>query len=128
MQMRYLSDLTNEQWESIKDFFPVGNKSKWDKRELVNAVLYVVKSGCQWRMLPNDFPPYQTVYAFFSRAKKRGLWNRALGALVVQTRVISGRNANPSYALIDSQSVKTVYASDERGFDGGKKRKDENAI
>jgi putative transposase len=126
--MRYLSDLTDEQWENIKDFFPVGNKSKWDKRELVNAVLYVVKSGCQWRMLPNDFPPYQTVYAFFSRARKRGVWHMALGALVVQTRVISGRNANPSYALIDPQSVKTVYASDERGFDGGKNRKDENVI
>ncbi len=126
--MRYMSDLTDAQWENIKDFFPVGNKSKWDKRELVNAVLYVVKSGCQWRMLPNNFPPYQTVYAFFSRARKRGVWSRVLEELVVQTRVISGRNANPSYALIDSQSVKTVYASDERGFDGGKKRKDENAI
>ena len=126
--MRYMSDLTDAQWENIKDFFPVGNKSKWDKRELVNAVLYVVKSGCQWRMLPNNFPPYQTVYTFFSRARKRGVWSRVLEELVVQTRVISGRNANPSYALIDSQSVKTVYASDERGFDGGKKLKEENAI
>jgi putative transposase len=112
----------------MKDFFPSGNKSKWDKRELVNAVLYVVKSGCQWRMLPKDFPPYQTVYTFFRRSKQKGVWHKALRSLVERRRVLSGRNANPSYAIIDSQSVKTVSASDERGFDGGKKQKDENAI
>jgi putative transposase len=126
--MRYLSDLTDSQWEMICGFFPVGNKSKWDKRELVNAVLYVVKSGCQWRMLPKEFPPYQTVYAFFRRAKLNGTWHKALRSLVGTTRVINGRSMNPSYALIDSQSVKTVYASDERGYDGGKKRKAASVI
>ncbi len=124
--MRYTSDLTDGQWEIIKEFFTVGNKSKYDKRELVNGVLYIVKTGCQWRNLPKEFPHWKTVYTFFRRAKLSGLWERILKQLVKQTRINAGRNENPSYGLIDSQSVKTVYASEKRGFDGGKKRKDEN--
>jgi len=71
--MRYTSDLTDPQREMIKEFFPVGNKSKYEKRELVNAVMYLVDNGCKWRNLPKDFPNWKTVYAFFSRANQKGV-------------------------------------------------------
>ena len=68
--MRYTSDLTDAQWEQIKDYFPAGNKSKYEKRKLVNAVLYLVKTGCQWRNLPKDFPNWKAVSMFYYRAQK----------------------------------------------------------
>lgn len=116
----YPSDLTNEQWEKIAEYFPSGNKSKHHKRNLVEAVMYVVKTGCQWRALPHDYPPYSTVYNFYSRAKKKGIWEKVMQFLVKETHMKAGRDAEPSYALIDSQSVKTAYRSDKKGYDGGK--------
>ena len=92
----------------------------------MDAVLYFVESGCQWRNLPHDFPPYSTVHSFYRRARISGLWERILQHLVVKTRENAGRAAAPTYAIIDSQSVKTVAASEERGIDGGKKRKGGN--
>ena len=126
--MRYTSDLTDSQWEMIKDFFPVGNKSKYEKRELVNAVLYLVKTGCQWRNLPSDFPKWKAVSMFYYRAQKKGTGEEIQRMLVKKTRIEKGKNENPTYALIDSQSAKTTSASDERGYDGGKKRKEERDI
>jgi len=93
--MRYTNDLTDNQWELIKDFFPTGKKSKYEKRELVNAVLYLVKTGCQWRNLPKDFPHWKTVYSFFTRAKQSGTLENVMSFLVKETRVKSGRNENP---------------------------------
>ena len=93
---------------------------------MTNAVLYLVDSGCKWRQLPHDFPPYSTVHSFYRRARISGLWDKILEHLVKKTRTNAGREENPSYALVDSQSVKTVAASEERGIDGGKKRKAEN--
>ncbi len=110
----------------IKNYFPVGNKSKYDKREMVNAVLYLVKTGCQWRNLPKDFPNWKAVSMFYYRTQKKGVWDEILKMLVKKTRKANGRNENPTYALIDSQSVKTTSASEKRGYDGGKKRKDES--
>ena len=117
----YPTDLTDRQWETIKPLLSHLRTYKWSKRELINAVLYLVKTGCQWRNLPHDFPPWKTVYSFFRRAELTGLWDKILTHLVEFTRINAGRNASPSYAIIDSQSVKTTFASDERGIDGGKK-------
>lgn len=121
--MRYTSDLTDAQWEIIKDYFPVGNKSKYEKREMVNAVLYLVKTGCQWRNLPKDFPNWKTVSMFYYRAQKKGVWDEVLKMLVSKTRKANGRKENQTYALIDSQSVKTTSASEKRDYDGGKNEK-----
>ena len=119
----YPSDLTDAQWEIIAGYFPMGNRGKTYKRALVEAVLYLVDNGCKWRALPHDFPNWSTVKSFFYRAVENGTWEKVMQSLVKETRRRAGRSENPSYGLIDSQSVKTVYASDERGFDGGKKRK-----
>ncbi len=119
----YPSDVSDAQWQEIRLLFIGTRQCKWDKRELLNAVFYVVKTGCQWRQLPHDFPPYQTVYSFYRRTLKSGLWDKILQYLVTKTRERAGRTAQPSYGLIDSQSVKTVADSEERGIDGGKKRK-----
>jgi len=129
----YPTDLTDEQWAAIEPCYKrivgnYGNMSKWPKRELTNAVLYLDKTGCQWKMLPNDFPPYSTVHSFYRRARLSGLWGIITAELVKQTRLRAGRHESPTYGLIDSQSVKTTYASEERGIDGGKKRKGENGI
>lgn len=123
----YPSDLTDTQWEQIAEFFPQGPNSTHHKRLLVNAVLYLVNNGCKWRALPHDFPPYSTVHSFYRRARMSGLWEKVLGAIVQKARLAAGRNATPSYGIVDSQSIKTIYASEERGIDGGKKRKGENA-
>ena len=117
----YPSDVTDTEWEIISDFFVVGNKSGYHKRSLVNAVFYIDKTGCQWRYLPKDYPPYGAVWSFYRRAKESGLWERIMDALVKKTREKANRNANPSYGIIDSQSAKTVAASDDRVIDGGKK-------
>ena len=126
MRKSYPTDLTDAQWKEIEPLYTGMRNRKWSKRELTNAVLYVTKTGCQWRNLPHDFPPYQTVYSFFSRGQKSGLWEKILVHLVEKIRLDAGRSANPSYALIDSQSAKTVAGSKERGIDGGKKQKEEN--
>ena len=122
----YPSDLTDEQWEEIAPLYAGMRKNTWSKRELTDAVLYLVNSGCKWRQLPHDFPPYSTVHSFYRRARINGLWDKILEHLVKKTRTNAGRKESPSYAIIDSQSVKTVAASEERGIDGGKKRKAES--
>jgi len=122
--MGYSTDLTDTQWSLIEPIFK-SNKGQHlvehSKRDLINAVLYLVKTGCQWRLLPNDFPPHNTVWSFYRRAVKSGKWEKAMDAMVVKTRVDAGRKPTPTYGLIDSQSAKTTSASDDRGFDGGKK-------
>jgi putative transposase len=124
----YPSDLSDDQWEKIATYFPMGNKGEIHKRSLVEAVLYLVDNGCKWRALPHDYPNWSTVKSFYYRAVENGTWEKAMQYVVSETRKRAGRNESPSYGLIDSQSVKTVYASDERGIDGGKKRKDESGI
>jgi putative transposase len=117
----YPSDLTDREWQIVEPLLPVGNKSKWHKRSQINAVLYFAKTGCQWRLLPHEYPPHDTVWSFYRRARESGLWDKILTALVRKTREAAGRNPSPTYGIVDSQSAKTVAASEERGIDGGKK-------
>ena len=117
----YPSDLTEKEWENISGYFPNGNKSYIHKRSMVEAVLYLVDNGCKWRALPHDYPKWSTVKTFYYRAVASGLWEKIMDALVKKTRKKAGRKVKPSYGVVDSQSVKTVYASEERGIDGGKK-------
>lgn len=121
-QHRYASDQSDSQWAIIKPLFPrAGNRSKWEKRELVDAVLYVVDNSCKWRNLLHEFPPYTTVTNFYYAAIRSGLWESIRAALVERVRTQAGRSAQPSYAIIDSQSVKTTSAAKDRGIDGEKK-------
>ena len=124
MRQKYSTDVTDEQWAIIAPLFKGMRNRKWSKRELLNAVLYLVNNGCKWRNLPHDFPPYSTVHSFYRRARLSGLWDKILQHLVEVTRKKAGKNPNPTYAIIDSQSVDTVYKSEQVGFDGGKKTKD----
>lgn len=124
--MTYPSDLTDDQWELIKSHFDTGNYGKSRKhsqRTLISAVFYVIKTGCQWHFLPRDFPAHKTVYSFYKRAKDKGIWEKMMKDLVKKSRLNIGRDADPSYSLIDSQSVKTTSACEKRGVDGGKKGK-----
>lgn len=120
MRQKYKTDLTDEQWAEIEPLFVGMRTRKWEKRELVNAVFYLVDNGCKWRNLPHDSPPYSTVHSFYRRARLNGLWDRILEHLLKITRKKSGRSESPSYAIIDSQSVKTAYASKQRGYKEGK--------
>lgn len=117
----YSTDLTDKQCSEIESLFADMREYKYSKRELLNAVLYLVDNGCKWRNLPHDFPAWQTVYSFFRRAIKSRLWDRILERMIELTRKKEERNPHPSYAFIDSQSVKTIYASEKTGFDGGKR-------
>jgi len=121
--MSYPSDLKDEQWAKIEGFFDNGNQAVHSKRLLMDAVLYLTKTGCQWRQLPKDFPPWPTVESFFRRAKEKGIWEKILKTLVKQERKRHKRKAGPSYGVVDSQSVKTTGPSTDRGIDGGKKNK-----
>jgi putative transposase len=123
----YDSDLSDEEWRLIAHHFqPKDNRGAaptHPKRTIVNAILYINKTGAQWRMLPKEFPPWQTVYDHYSNWNRRGVWEAALDELNTLHRKKTGRASTPSYGIIDSQSAKTVSFSEQRGIDGGKKIK-----
>ena len=126
MRRKYESDLTNEQWKAIEPRFGeingnYGKNATLKKRKLVNAVLYRTKTGCQWRYLPKNYGKWSSVWSFYRRAKIAGLWEIIEMDLVALSRKQAGREPEPTYGLIDSQSAKTTGASEEVGFDGGKK-------
>jgi len=126
--VRYASDVTDREWALIEPFMPPrsrrGRRRKTDLREVVNAIFYFLQTGCQWRMLPMEFPPRSTVYGYFRRWMRDGRWARLHDALYCACRDLEGREGSPSAAIIDSQSVKTgPNAKDCVGFDAGKKVK-----
>jgi putative transposase len=125
--MGYPSDLSDAEWDLIAlDFQPKtkrGRPRSHEQKSIVDAILYVLKGGIPWRLMPHDLPPWQTVYDHFSRWNKLGVWETALDRINQLARIKVGRSAKPSYGIIDAQSVKTQYASEERGIDGGKKVK-----
>jgi transposase len=123
--LRYASDLTDAEWALIARKMPqrrrLGRPRQVDLREVVQAIFYVLSTGCQWRALPSEFPPYSTIQGYFYAWRDTGRWHRIVRALVRQARRKLGRKPTPTAAVIDSQSASTTQAGGPRGFDAGKR-------
>ena len=122
--MRYPSDLTDEQWNLLRPLLPTRAKTgrpPTDRRTVIDGILYLLRAGCAWRMLPKDFGPWSTVYGVFRGWAKSGLWERVQDKLRTKVRQAEGRQPSPTAAIMDSQTVKLGDQGGVRGYDAGKK-------
>lgn len=123
--LRYASDMTDAEWAQLRRLLPpgcrLGRPRKTDLRRVVEAVLYILSTGCQWRALPLEFPPYSTVQGYFYAWRDSGRWQKIVTILVRRARQKLGHSAKPTAAVIDSQSAPTAHAGGPRGYDAGKR-------
>ncbi|MGH7929706.1 MAG: IS5 family transposase [Candidatus Binatia bacterium] len=123
-EVKYSSDLTDRQWQLIRQLLPKParrGRPPIDRRRIINAILFLVRTGCQWRMLPKTYPNWNTVYGVFRQCREEGIWQRIHDRLREKVRKAAGKKSTPTVAIVDSQSIRTAEGGEERGYDAGKK-------